>query len=264
LSAQLLRLQYEIRQPLCDSALSSTRTCIPHDEILTTAKSIRRTCLAALRDQFARFQSRELAPILPPPRFRVKYCPFADQLRKDLKASKSSTLRPKKARPSNRHDDREICPHCDACISVTAHSGLPAYRGILFTSHIAQDNLATSDKATFACNSCYKTFDDSYAFLDHIFQKQIGSNRSCLRKSRSSLDLYEHCVESNPSLVEQCLKNCLTRELTRMRTQKKLKSQVVVQEKEIYTDVCDVVKSSRTLNTAKPLPPHPILHRYLD
>tara|TARA_R110002003_G_scaffold9_17_gene521 strand:- start:1150 stop:1746 length:597 start_codon:yes stop_codon:yes gene_type:complete len=192
--------------------------------------------MTALQDQLARFESREFIPMLPPPRFKVVYCPFADQLRSDLKTSKSSILRAKKLRPKNRHDDRELCPHCDACISVTPHSGLPDYRCILFTSHIARDRYAANDQATFACNSCYKTFDDSYAFLHHVFQKQIGSERSCMRRSSSRLMLNEEFMESDPSLVEQCLKNCLMRELTRVRTQKKLgmKNTIRVMETEIH------------------------------
>lgn len=235
LSAQLLRLQYEIRQPLYDSALSPAPTPIAYDDIITTAKSIRRICLAALREQYDRFDSRSFAPVLPPPRFKVEFCPFADQLRKDLKETKSSNLRTKKLKSKDRYDDRELCPHCDACISVTAHSGLPDYRCILFTSHIAQSPTAVDDKAMFACSSCNKTFDDSYAFLDHVFQRQIGSERSCMRRTMSGRwTINEDFAESDPSLVEQCLKNCLMRELTRVRTQKKtMMSQVIVREKEI-------------------------------
>jgi ferredoxin len=172
--------------------------------------------------------------MLPPPRFKVEYCPFADQLRKDLKKSKSSNLRAAKLRPNHRYDDRELCPHCDACISVTAHSGLPAYRGILFTSHVARDHCAVSDKATFACDSCYKTFEDSYAFLDHVFQKQIGSSRSCMKRASSRFSVDSDFMESDPSLVEQCLKNCWMRELTRVRSQNLLKSTIRVVEKEIH------------------------------
>ncbi|KAF1852087.1 uncharacterized protein K460DRAFT_299829 [Cucurbitaria berberidis CBS 394.84] len=235
LSAQLLRLQYEVRQPLYDNALSPTSVPIPYDDIITTAKSIRRTCVDALREQYARFDSRTSAPVLPPPRFKIDFCPFADRLRKDAKEKKSSSLRPKKVRSKNRHDDRETCPDCHASISVTAHSGLPDYRFILFTSHIAPDAMNRSEKATFACSSCYKTFDDSYAFLDHVFQRQIGSERSCMRRTMSGRwTINEDFMESNPSLVEQCLKNCLRRELTRVRTQKKMKSQMIVNEKEIH------------------------------
>ncbi|KAF1941967.1 hypothetical protein EJ02DRAFT_185597 [Clathrospora elynae] len=237
LSAQLLRLQYEIRQPLYDSVLSSTTT-VPYDDIIMTARSIRRACLTALREQYTRLESPTFSPILPPPRFKVEFCPFADELRKDLKESKISKLRAKKADPQNRYDDREICPHCDACISVTAHSGLPAHRAILFTSHIALDPRATDDKATFACNGCYKNFEDSYAFLDHHFQKQIGSNKSCLRmssaassaRSSSSWVTDEKFLENDPSLVEQCLKNCLLRESMRGRTQTKMKNKVTIRE----------------------------------
>ncbi|KAH7075745.1 hypothetical protein BKA63DRAFT_490694 [Paraphoma chrysanthemicola] len=241
LSAQLLRLQYEIRQPLYDSALYPVRTSIPYDEIITTAKSIRRTCITALQDQMARFESREFIPMLPPPRFKVEYCSFADQLRNDLKTKKSSNLKTKKLRPNNRHDDRELCPDCDACVSVTPHSGLPDYRCILFTSHIARGRYDPDDKATFACNSCYKTFHDSYAFLDHVFQKQIGSDRSCMRRASSRFALNEEFMESDPSLVEQCLKNCLLRELTRVRTQKKLgmKSTIRLVETEIHPSLRD-------------------------
>jgi hypothetical protein len=163
----------------------------------------------------------------------VEFCPFADKLRKDLKESKASTLRAKKASPHDKYDDREICPECDACISVASHSGLPAYRCILFTSHIALDPMATDDKATFACNSCYKTFDDSYAFLDHFFQKQIGSERSCLRLSvqrSSSWFLNEQFLESDPSVVEQCLKNCMARETMRGRGHKKMRSQITIRQ----------------------------------
>lgn len=217
-----------------DSALSPKPTAIPYDDIIATAKSIRRTCLTALREQYARFQSPSFTPVLPPPRFKVEFCPFANQLRTDLKTTKSSNLRTNKAKPNSRHDDGELCPHCDACISVTAHSGLPDYKCILFTSHIALDPKAVDDRATFACKSCYKTFDDSYAFLDHVFQEQIGSNRSCLRQTSTSWNINEHFMTSDPSLIEQCLKNCLKRELTRVRTQKMIKSQVIIHEKEIH------------------------------
>ncbi|KAL1792763.1 hypothetical protein ACET3X_009270 [Alternaria dauci] len=232
LSAQLLRIQYEIRQPLYESVFSST-PIIPIDDIIMIAKSTRRACLTALRELYARLESPILSPVLPPPRFKVEFCPFADKLRKDLKESKSSTLRAKRASPHDKYDDREICPECDACISVAAHSGLPAYRCILFTSHIALDPLATNDKATFACNSCYKTFDDSYAFLDHFFQKQIGSERSCLRLSlqrSSSWFLNEQFLESDPSVVEQCLKNCIARETMRGRGHKKMRSQITIRQ----------------------------------
>ncbi|KAJ4369014.1 hypothetical protein N0V83_006096 [Neocucurbitaria cava] len=236
LSAQLLRLQYEVKQPLYDSALSPSTTPIPYDDIIRTAKSIRRTCLNALRDQYARCDSSTFTPVLPPPRFKVDFCPFAEQLRKDVKQNKSSSLRTKKLRSKDRHDDRELCPHCDACISVTAHSGIPDYRYTLFTSHIARDWKSTDDKTTFACSSCYKTFDDSYAFLDHVFQKQIGSERSCQSvTTNGSWTINEEFMHSDPSLVEQCLKNCLRRELTRVRTQKMMrKSQLLLREKDIH------------------------------
>jgi len=189
--------------------------------------------LTALQDQLTRFDSREFIPVLPSPRFRVDYCPFADKLRDDLQKAKSSNLKTKKLRPTHRYDDRELCPDCDACISVTPHSGLPDYRCILFTSHIARDHSQADDKAKFACNSCYKTFDDSYAFLDHVFQKQIGSDRSCMRRTSSKFSMHEEFMESDPSLVEQCLKNCLMRELKRVRTVK-MKSTIRVVETEVH------------------------------
>ncbi|KAL6710722.1 hypothetical protein ACN47E_007779 [Coniothyrium glycines] len=234
LSAQLVRLQYEVRQPLYDSALSPVPTPIPYDEIIATAHSIRRTCLKALQGQYIRFRSPITAPMLPPPRFKVKFCPFADQLQRDLKDTRSSTLRTRKVKPSNRHDDRELCPHCDACISVTAHSGLPDYRSILFTSHVAKDLRSFADEATFACKSCYKTFDDSYAFLDHAFQKQVGSDRSCLRRANANRTMNKASLESDPSLVEQSLKNCLMRELRRVRTQNQMQSKVIITELELH------------------------------
>ena len=234
LSAQLLRLQIEIRQPLYDTAVYPMRTSILFDDIIMTARSIRRTCLAALQDQLARCESREFVPMLPPPRFKVQYCPFADQLKKGLQQSKSTAIRTKRARPASRYDDRELCPHCDACISVTAHSSLADYRSILFTSHIARDPRLSDDKATFACNSCYKTFDDSYAFLDHVFQTEIGSERSCLRRAGSRFTMHEEFMASDPSLVKQCLKNCLRRELTRSRTLEMSKSTIRVVETEIH------------------------------
>lgn len=239
LSAQLIRLQYEVRQPLYDSALSPIPTPIPHDEIIKTARSIRRTCLTALREQYARFQSPTPTPILPPPRFKVEFCPFADQIRHNLKDTYSSNLRAKKLKSTNRSDDREVCLHCDACISVTSHSGLPNYRSILFASHIGLDPRTTDGRATFACKSCYKIFDDSYAFLDHVFQKQIGSERSCLYRASSVWDFKEQTLDSDPSLVEQCLKNCLKRELTRVRTLKMMKSQIKVCEKAIHSAQAD-------------------------
>ncbi|KAL6153335.1 hypothetical protein ACJQWK_11632 [Exserohilum turcicum] len=233
LSAQLLRVQYEIRQPLYDSAFSSTPVT-PIDDIITTAKSVRRACLTALRDQYARLETPILSPVLPPPRFKVEFCPFADQLRKDLKETKTSTLRAKKAQPHDKHDDREICPHCSACVSVATHSGLPASRCILFTSHIALDPDAKDDRATFACNSCYKTFDDSYAFLDHYFQKQIGSDKSCLKlsvsRSTSSWFLKEELIDVDPSVVEQCLKNCIARETMRSKQHKRRGSRITIRE----------------------------------
>lgn len=166
---------------------------------------------------------------LPPPRFKIQYCTFAEQLRKDLDSSEGSNLQTKKLRPRDRHDDREICPDCNKCVSVATHSGLPDARCILFTSHVHPEPGAKAENASYACSSCYKAFDDSYAFLDHIFQKQIGSDRSCLRLSSPNLDIHE----LDPSLIEQCFKNCLVRELSRSSSEKVSKDQVTVQEKEI-------------------------------
>lgn len=90
------------------------------------------------------------------------------------------------------------------------------------------------DRATFACNSCYKTFEDSYAFLDHFFQKQIGSDRSCLRlsiaNSTSSWFLKEEIIEADPMLVEQCLKNCIARETMRGKRHKRARSRITIRE----------------------------------
>ncbi|KAF9698270.1 hypothetical protein EKO04_003366 [Ascochyta lentis] len=228
LEAQLIRIQYEVRELLCDSAVSQT-VSIPYDEIITTSKSIRRICLDALHAQFDRFSTPTSSLYLPPPRFKVQYCTFAQKLREDLTSSEGSNLQTRKLRPRDRHDDREICPDCDTCISVATHSGLPDARCILFTSHVKPERGSTNNNANYACYSCYKTFDDSYAFLDHIFQKQIGSDRSCLRQSSPDLDIHE----LDRSLIEQCFKNCLVRELSRTTSEKAAKGHVVVQEKEI-------------------------------
>lgn len=232
LAAQLLRLQYEVRQPLYDSAFSQAPTTIPYEEIIKTVRSIRRTCLLALREQYARFQSPTPASILPPPRFKVEFCPFANQLRHDRKDPSTSPPVTQRLKANNRSDDREVCLYCHASISVATHSGLPNYKSILITSHMALDPRAATDRATFACKSCYKTFDDAYAFLDHVFQKQIGSERSCLVKASKMWSFNEDLMKSDPSLVEQCLKNCLKRELTRARTQKMMKKKNQVKEGE--------------------------------
>lgn len=235
LSAQLVRLEYEVRQPLYDSALAASPTPISHDEIIKTARSIRRTCLTAIREQYTRFQSPTSTPVLPPPRFKVEFCPFADQARHNLKDKESTNLQTKKLKSSSRSDDREACLHCDACISITAHSGLPDYRNILFMSHIALDPRATDDRATFACKSCYKTFDGSYAFLDHVFQKRIGSARSCLQRASTIGDFKGQLIEYDPSVVQQCLKNCLKRELMRARTLRMMKSHIDMSEKVLHS-----------------------------
>jgi hypothetical protein len=228
LEAQNIRIQYEVRELLCDSAISKT-VSIPYDEIITTAKSIRRTCLEALQGQLERYSAPTSLLYLPPPRFKIQHCSFADRLRKDLESSEGSSLQTKKLRPRGRHDDREICPDCDTCISVATHSGLPDARCILFTSHVKPEAGCRTKTASFACSSCYKCFSDSYAFLDHVFQKQIGSDRSCLRLSSPDLDLHE----LEPSLIEQCFKNCLIRELTRSASEKTGKIQSTIQQKEI-------------------------------
>lgn len=173
---------------------------------------------------------------LPPPRFSVKFCPYSVQLQTDHTQGHRSTINARKVRPGDRHDDREHCPGCNIQIAVAAHSGLPSYRRLLFASHISAPPTTSNgeNRASFACSSCYKTFDESYAFLDHVFQKEIGSERSCLRRwsgitaapSRSSsasskTDYAVGPADSDPALVEVCLKNCLQRELTRSRAMKK-------------------------------------------
>lgn len=228
LEAQLIRLQYEIREILCDSAVS-TSVSIPYDDIITTAKSIRRICLETLQDQYDRFATPTSLLYLPPPRFKIQHCPFAEQLRKDLESSEGSDLQTTKLHPRDRHDDREICPDCNTCIAVATHSGLPDARCILFTSHVQPSALHPRANATYACSTCYKPFTDSYAFLDHVFQKQIRSDRSCLRASSPHLDIHT----LHPQLVQQCFRNCLVRELSRTASERKKGDEVSVQEREI-------------------------------
>ncbi|ORY13639.1 hypothetical protein BCR34DRAFT_480712 [Clohesyomyces aquaticus] len=235
LEAQLLRVQQELTHPLLDASMSRIPVSLPHDVLLTTAKSIRRTCLHALRDQFIRLSSPAPAspPFLPPPRFSINFCPFAKQLQKDRNAA--SSIQAKKVRPHDRFDEREICPGCQAHISVSSHSGLPNYRQLLFMYHLPPSEAEKRDQrsyhpshapssshtATFACTGCHKGFENSYAFLDHLFHKEIGSEGSCQKKWSSNWDLRGVFLESNPDLVEKCLRNCLKRELTRIRTLKK-------------------------------------------
>jgi hypothetical protein len=228
LEAQLTRIQYEVRELLCDSAVSEM-VSIPYDDIITTAKSVRRICLEALQAQFERFSTPTSLLYLPPPRFKIQYCAFAEQLRKELESSEGSNLQTKKLRPRDRHDDREICTDCDTCISVATHSGLPDARCILFTSHVKPEPGSRAVNASYACSSCYKAFDDSYAFLDHIFQKQIGSDRSCLRISSPGLDIHDF----DHSVIDQCFKNCLVRELSRTTSEKASTVHLKVQTKEI-------------------------------
>lgn len=220
-------MQHEIRVPLEDCALSRFSITIPRDSLLSAAKGVRRTCLYVLREQYARLHAlRSTAPSLPPPRFSVNFCPFATQLQQEAKSKKNS-FTTSKVRRHDRHDEREICPYCTAHVSVTHHSGLPDYRRILFSSHLSpspQDHTGGRKTASFACNGCYKTFDDSYGFLDHVFQKEIGSERSCQRRWNDDLPQWQYnqvFFESDAQLVDKCLKNCLKRELTRMRTMKK-------------------------------------------
>lgn len=227
LSAQLLRVQHEIRVPLEDCALARFSMSIPRDEILSAAKGVRRTCLQALRDQLTRLQSPSTLPFLPPPRFSVNFCPFALQLQRDDKKTKAA-FQTLKVKRHDKHDDREICTYCNAQIPVAQHTGLPAYRWILFSSHLLEPSAYGMRKTTFACTGCNKTFCDSYGFLDHVFQKEIGSERSCQYNAwgGSSLSLNRAVMEtySDPVLVEKCLRNCLKRELTRARTLRKSKA----------------------------------------
>jgi hypothetical protein len=132
-------------------------------------------------------------------------------------------MKTKKFRPHDRYDDREICPYCTAHISVAAHSGLPEYRRLLFQSHTqTSPEPGQTHIATFACSGCYKTFDDSYAFLDHIFQKEIDSERSCLRLAPSPrFSMGSKCARRDSRLVEKCLRNCLRREMTRAKMLKR-------------------------------------------
>ncbi|KAF2005138.1 hypothetical protein P154DRAFT_560081 [Amniculicola lignicola CBS 123094] len=212
LASQLLRIHHEISVPLLDYALARGPTILPTSEILMAAKGIRRTVLQALQDQYERLRTPTITPFLPPPRFSVNLCPYALQLKKDRK-SKFPT---KKLHPNDPHDDREICPYCNAHISITPHSGLPNYRRLLFQSHTI---CGPNNRSTFTCTTCYKAFDDSYGFLDHIFQKEIRSERSCLKRWSSQVNLNQIflSLESSPEVVTKCLKNCLRRELTRIR-----------------------------------------------
>ncbi|PVI05854.1 hypothetical protein DM02DRAFT_515831 [Periconia macrospinosa] len=236
LAAQIVRLQHEVNVPLQDcleSRISISHISLPYDDILRAARGIRRACLNALRDQAARLMSARNSLCLPPPRFSVKFCPYAIQLQTDHRQGHRSTINARKVRPGDKYDDREHCPGCNAQIAVSAHSGLPSYRRLLFASHVSQPPTHSNaeNRATFACSSCYKTFDESYAFLDHVFQKESGTERSCLRRwsiagapsMRYSLASTPDTVamENDPALVKKCLKNCLQRELTRSRAMKK-------------------------------------------
>jgi hypothetical protein len=201
--------------PLLDAAPSRYSFPIPHHELLRAAKGIRRVCLDALQDQTTRLSSRSIQPYLPPPRFSVAFCPLALQLQKDQRTSLSSTLPTQKVHRRDPYDDRETCPYCKTIISVAAHSGLPQYRRILFESHAPSQRQRHDERAQFACTGCYKTFDDPYAFLEHVFQKETGDERSCLKRYSTGFSVDARFLESDPRLVEQCLKNCLEREMTR-------------------------------------------------
>ncbi|KAF2446875.1 hypothetical protein P171DRAFT_240701 [Karstenula rhodostoma CBS 690.94] len=216
-SAQLLRLQQEVCMPLLDATSSRYLCPIPHYELLRTARGIRRACLHALQDQVKRLSTRKIESFLPPPRFSVPFCPLALQLQKDQRAAHSSKLHTRKMSSHDRYDDREKCPCCHTIVSVVTHSGLPQYRSLLFASHALSQTKRPDERATFACTSCYKTFDDSYAFLEHVFQKELGSEKSCLKRYSTQFSLDARFIESKPRLVEQCLKNCLEREMTRSK-----------------------------------------------
>jgi hypothetical protein len=211
--------------PLLDAAPSRYSCPIPHYELLRAARGVRRACLDALQDQTTRLSARSIEPYLPPPRFSVAFCPLALQLQKDPRTRPSSKLPTQKVNPRDRYDDRETCPYCKAVISVASHSGLSQYRRILFESHAPPQSPRHDERAQFACTGCYKTFDDSYAFLEHVLQKETGDERSCLKRYSTRFSVDARFLESDPRLVEQCLKNCLEREMTR--------SQGIVKGKEI-------------------------------
>ncbi|KAL5442968.1 hypothetical protein PMIN06_008876 [Paraphaeosphaeria minitans] len=212
LSSQLLRLQQEVCVPLLDATSSRWLCTILYDEILRTARGVRRTCLDALQDQMKRLSTHKIEPFLPPPRFSVAFCPFALQLQKGQQTNHNTKHQTRKLNVRDPYDDRESCPYCHAIVSVAAHSGLPQYRCILFASHALSQIQRHDEKATFACTSCYKTFDDSYAFLEHVSQKELGSEKSCLKRYSARFSLNARFLESDPKLVEQSLKNCLERE----------------------------------------------------
>lgn len=217
LTAQLLRLQQEVCMPLLDATSSRYLCPIPHYELLRAARGVRYACLEALQDQMTRLSTRKIEPFLPPPRFSVAFCPLASQLQKDQRTDHSTKLHTRKLSSQDRHDDRETCSYCHAIVSIAAHSGLPQYRYILFASHTLPQTQKRNARATFACSSCYKTFDDSYAFLEHVFHKEVGSERSCLKRNSMRSGSDARFIENDPRLVEQCLKNCLEREMTRSK-----------------------------------------------
>ncbi|KAF2016915.1 hypothetical protein BU24DRAFT_344229 [Aaosphaeria arxii CBS 175.79] len=247
-SAQLTRAQHEIHAALLNHSLSRTPAgMMPFDDILTAAKAVRRTCLQALRDQFTRLQSPpKTAAMLPLPRFNMDFCPFASQIQRDRLSSFST----KKAQPYDRHDEREVCPCCAAVISVSKHSGLSQYRQILFKSHLAPNTNSSEAGTTFACTSCYKTFDDSFGFLDHVYQKEIGSDKSCqmrqtFSRDSSAFSIKSGSTDSDPAVVERCLRSCLRRELARQRT-------ILQRTKELENPVVkrDIKRDSIMSNTA--------------
>lgn len=199
--------------PLLDSLQSRRAAPLAYDAVLRAAKGVRWACLMALQDQIARLSVRQSFPVLPPPRFRVEFCPLALQLQMDQVNGFKSNIGVHRACPQDPNDDREVCPFCSAHINVSAHSGLPEYRRILYQSHVRIPRQAKEKRAAFACTSCYKTFDDSYALLEHAFQRDIGSELSCLKKRSYVFKDSGSRVEN--LLVEQCLKNCLEREMQR-------------------------------------------------
>ncbi|KAF2201951.1 hypothetical protein GQ43DRAFT_370215 [Delitschia confertaspora ATCC 74209] len=247
ISAQLLRTHQEILIPILDYSLAPnpSKTIFPDTlktAIITAAKSVRRTTLHALRAQLDRMRTWHLS-LLPLPRLSVTFCPYAAAIQKD---SRKRPFVTKKVKPHDRYDEREICPHCYIHIAVSAHSGLPDARRILFQSHL-QPQLGQDAK--FACESCYKEFDSSYGFLDHVFQREIGSERSCLKRwTFSSPDLHQvyrsSYVGSEKTVVEACLKKCLSREVRRMKTLSKMELE---DEKKGYYSLSSKALSSRTL-----------------
>ena len=93
--------------------------------------------------------------------------------------------------------------------------------------HKLKYNLKQYERAKFACTSCYKVFDDSYAFLEHVFQRKIGSESSCLKRWSTEFGVESDLFERSPAAVEQCLKNCLDREMVRAKRMGKWRGETV-------------------------------------